>query len=114
MITENFAQHGWQCPICKRVYSPFTPSCFYCGNEQIITTTGATTARTDWVEHQKEPSSFTSVSTGYAQFSAEDIRTCDYCKHNAGLPRNNGTTEYSGACKKCVAKDMWEAKKDET
>ena len=35
----NFAQQGWQCPICKRVYSPYTPSCFYCGNEQITTTT---------------------------------------------------------------------------
>lgn len=27
-----FAQQGWQCPICKRVYSPFTPMCYYCGN----------------------------------------------------------------------------------
>ena len=38
----NFAQQGWQYPICKRVYSPFTPSCFHCGNEQIITTTDMT------------------------------------------------------------------------
>lgn len=38
----NFAQQGWQCPICKRVYSPFTPSCFYCGNEKTVTTTGVT------------------------------------------------------------------------
>lgn len=38
----NFAQQGWQCPICKRVYSPFTPSCFYCGNEQTITTNDIT------------------------------------------------------------------------
>lgn len=29
----NFAQQGWQCPICKRVYSPFTPWCYYCGGE---------------------------------------------------------------------------------
>ena len=112
MITENFAQQGWQCPICKRVYSPFTPMCYCCGAEGITRTSTGTSS--DWVKHQKEPSSYTSVSTGYAQFSAEDIGTCDYCKHNAGLPRNNGTTEYSGACKKCVAKDMWEAKKDET
>lgn len=26
---------GWQCPICKRVYSPTTPMCFYCGNKAI-------------------------------------------------------------------------------
>lgn len=25
------APQGWQCPICKRVYSPTTPCCFYCG-----------------------------------------------------------------------------------
>lgn len=36
--------------------------------------------------------------------------TCDYCKHNTGLPHNNGTMEYSGACKNCIAKDKWEQK----
>ena len=34
-----FAQQGWQCPICGRVYSPATAMCFYCGNYKIITTT---------------------------------------------------------------------------
>lgn len=35
-----FAQQGWQCPICKRVYSPTTLMCLYCGNhEETITTT---------------------------------------------------------------------------
>lgn len=33
-----FAQQGWQCPICKRVYSPFTQMCLYCGNTDVITT----------------------------------------------------------------------------
>ena len=28
----DFASQGWQCPICKRVYSPTTPMCYYCGN----------------------------------------------------------------------------------
>ena len=28
----NFAPQGWQCPICKRVYSPMTTMCYYCGN----------------------------------------------------------------------------------
>jgi len=36
---ERFAQQGWQCPICRRVYAPNTPMCYYCGNEQITTTT---------------------------------------------------------------------------
>jgi len=111
MDNFNFAQQGWQCPICKRVYSPFTPMCYCCGAE------GTTNTSTDRVIHQKEPprfteepSSFTSVFTGYDTYTAEDIRTCDNCKHNAGLPSHNGTKEYSGACKKCVAKDMWERK----
>lgn len=37
-LTGLFAQQGWQCPICKRVYSPFTPMCLYCGNTDVITT----------------------------------------------------------------------------
>lgn len=39
---EGFAQQGWQCPICKHVYSPITPMCYYCGNGKqfTITTTG--------------------------------------------------------------------------
>ena len=36
------AQQGWQCPICGRVYSPFTPMCYYCGGEQKIETSTKT------------------------------------------------------------------------
>lgn len=32
--TPTIAQQGWQCPVCGRVYSPFTPMCYYCGGEQ--------------------------------------------------------------------------------
>ena len=36
----NFgAQQGWQCPICKRVYSPTTMMCMYCGNTELATAT---------------------------------------------------------------------------
>lgn len=31
------AMQGWQCPICKRVYSPFTHMCTYCGNREVKT-----------------------------------------------------------------------------
>lgn len=41
-MTENYAQQGWQCPICKRVYSPFTPSCLSCGGESITFTSNST------------------------------------------------------------------------
>jgi len=34
----NYAEQGWQCPICKRVYAPSVPMCFYCGNTRITTT----------------------------------------------------------------------------
>lgn len=42
MYNENFAQQGWQCPICKRVYSPMTFMCYYCGDniDIAITSTG--------------------------------------------------------------------------
>lgn len=38
MFNENFAQQGWQCPICKRVYSPMTCMCYYCGGESVTST----------------------------------------------------------------------------
>lgn len=28
----GFASQGWQCPLCGRVYSPYTSRCFYCNN----------------------------------------------------------------------------------
>lgn len=39
---QFFAQQGWQCPICKRVYSPTTAMCYYCGNGETVTTTTVT------------------------------------------------------------------------
>ena len=30
---ENlFISQGWQCPVCKRVMSPFTSYCLFCNN----------------------------------------------------------------------------------
>ena len=40
MDSYNFSvQQGWQCPICKRVYSPNTMMCYYCGAQNTTTTT---------------------------------------------------------------------------
>lgn len=36
---QGFMQQGWQCPICRRVYSPFTSMCLYCGKGEISTST---------------------------------------------------------------------------
>ena len=42
---------GWQCPLCKSVYSPDTPMCFQCPSETITSTSLEGTA---WDEIQKE------------------------------------------------------------
>lgn len=42
-----FAPQGWQCPICKRVYSPSTSFCLFCGAESTITTSTGTGATID-------------------------------------------------------------------
>lgn len=36
---RGFIQQGWQCPICRRVYSPLTSMCLYCGTGEISTST---------------------------------------------------------------------------
>lgn len=33
---------GWQCPICKRVYSPSTPMCMFCGGTSVVESSNAT------------------------------------------------------------------------
>ena len=38
-IELGLCQQGWQCPICKRVYSPFTSMCLYCGSGETKATT---------------------------------------------------------------------------
>lgn len=36
--THNHVPQGWECPKCKRVYSPATPMCYNCGGETTTTT----------------------------------------------------------------------------
>lgn len=38
------APQGWQCPLCKRIYSPTTPMCWYCGEEGAKKTYTTTTS----------------------------------------------------------------------
>lgn len=54
MNDDFMARQGWQCPICKRIYSPFTPCCFYCGGEAIIetSTNPNSTGYIDWQKQQ--------------------------------------------------------------
>ena len=39
MMYEIPVQQGWQCPLCKRIYSPTTYMCFYCGGDKTETST---------------------------------------------------------------------------
>lgn len=50
----DFAPQGWQCPICKRVYSPTTPMCYYCGNDVLCTVSSTTVGDSviDWLHHE--------------------------------------------------------------
>lgn len=43
----QFAQQGWQCPCCRRVYSPTTSMCFSCGNQTVESATGTSGTRKD-------------------------------------------------------------------
>ena len=36
---------GWQCPVCKRIYSPYTPMCYYCGGEETASSDSQITYR---------------------------------------------------------------------
>lgn len=56
----QFTPQGWQCPICKRVYSPMTPMCYYCGGKTETWSTSTdpcivktvSTDKLDWMKHQ--------------------------------------------------------------
>lgn len=40
---HQLIQQGWQCPVCKRVYSPSTYVCWYCGRSGCTATTKTVT-----------------------------------------------------------------------
>lgn len=59
MNESNYAQQGWQCPICKRIYSPFTPMCYICGGE--VSTSTTTEHTLDWMKHDSTTSPNTEI-----------------------------------------------------
>lgn len=36
--TQQFTQQGWECPKCKKIYSPSTPMCFTCPQQSVVST----------------------------------------------------------------------------
>jgi hypothetical protein len=58
----NFTPQGWECPKCKRVYSPTTSMCSHCPEyTQGVSMTGTSTSttHTHQFESDKKSSSFT-------------------------------------------------------
>lgn len=47
-------QQGWQCPVCKRVYSPSTSMCRYCGDKETTINTGNHLIMRDFTEEEQE------------------------------------------------------------
>lgn len=82
-MNDFTAQQGWQCPLCGRIYSPFTPCCLCCGGEVTIKTSTDTdsTGYNDWQKQQSitiaryvpQEDNYTSISNGRVTFSAEDM-----------------------------------------
>ena len=42
MYSTNFIPQGWECPKCKRVYSPTTTMCAHCPQKLVTTTSTGT------------------------------------------------------------------------
>ena len=55
-VDISFAPQGWQCPICKRVYSPWESMCRYCGGE-INTVNSPSTTGTPLIDWGRTTSS---------------------------------------------------------
>ena len=54
----DWAPQGWRCPVCGRVYSPTTPMCFYCSNQEgTVQTTGTSINDSEWWEEYLKRSS---------------------------------------------------------
>ena len=51
----SWGPEGWRCPVCGRVYSPTTPMCFYCSNQEVTYGTGTSiNDRKWWDDYLKE------------------------------------------------------------
>ena len=72
---ENMPPQGWQCPVCKRVYSPTTIMCFYCGGETTTTVSSSGTGTSGYVDVKKE-----CETCGYSNFDLRygPLPNCEY------------------------------------
>ena len=74
---RGFAQQGWQCPICGRVYAPSTPMCYYCGGESKCTTTTEKTITIDGTQIPVIPCNIDDTGAGDTKWMYNSTHT--YC-----------------------------------
>lgn len=52
-VNHPFAQQGWQCPVCGRVFAPWVWEC-PCGGNGRLTYTSDRTSPIDWTHHDSK------------------------------------------------------------
>lgn len=83
---SSVIRQGWQCPVCRRVYSPDTVMCLKCGDAETITVTySGTDGTTGSVTHQYKQPDINDI-TG---FFCDDISFCQEQCDWKTCPRNS-------------------------
>ena len=77
MTNFNFVQQGWECPKCKRVYSPTTIMCIACPSLTASTSNSTTTSGTII----NEPCVFEPGGTLEGYYCADFCKKCGKQKH---------------------------------
>lgn len=71
-LQDYMIQQGWQCPICKTIYSPIIPSCFRCSRENENDIAKHWVKTSDSTGQPIKPST-TITSTTYSNYKDCDI-----------------------------------------
>ena len=74
----QFAQQGWECPKCHRVYSPMTTMCYYCGNEKNVVYTTQTTEVIDRMSGMPISEWGKSTTSFGESYTIHSSSRCDY------------------------------------
>lgn len=87
MYDFNFAPQGWQCPVCKRVYAPSTPWCYFCGGSTVTSTT--TTTSDPNKDFKKWLDQFSKATGDYEDINLFPSSTCYQPKPNETITTQN-------------------------
>lgn len=93
-VTELQNRNKELSPICKRVYSPTTPMCYYCGSGETVTTTTVTVnPQEDCWELLLKQLEETERSQGEWIITDIGLARCPFCNCERQYPEN-----YCGYC----------------